>query len=120
MGRASSLRGGGTAIYYDTKFMACQRHNIFSSGFESVWLELSFPNKSKILISSVYRPPNSDFDKFKMDFEDMMEKLSPETKETIIIGDLNCDISSERLSPEAKSLGQLVNIYQLNEPIKEQ
>ena len=76
----------GAAIYYNSKFMARQRHNIFSSGFDSVWLELSFPKKSKILISSVYRPPNSDFDKFKMDFEEIMGKLSPETKETIIIG----------------------------------
>ena len=74
-------------------------------------MELSFPNKSKILISSVYRPRNSDFDKFKMDFEEIMETLSPESKETIILGDLNCDMSSKILSPEAKILEQLFNIH---------
>ncbi|CAB3986589.1 Hypothetical predicted protein [Paramuricea clavata] len=29
-----------------------------------------------------------------MDFEEIMEELSPETKETIIMGDLNCDMSN--------------------------
>ena len=84
--------------------MARQQYDTSSSCFESVWLELCLPNKSKILISSVYRPPNSDFDKFKLNFEEIMEKRSPETKETIILGDLNCDMSNKRLSFEAKSL----------------
>ena len=66
----------------------------------SLWLESSFPNKSKVIISSVYRPPNSDFNKFKMDFVEIMEKLSLEDKETIILEDLNCNMSSKRLSPK--------------------
>ena len=53
MDRAGARRGGDAAMYYNIKFMARQRNDIFSSGFASVWLELSFPNKSKILISSV-------------------------------------------------------------------
>ena len=108
--RAGPERGEGMAIYYNTKFLAGQRYDISSSCFYSIWLELSLPNKSKILISSIYRPPNSDFDKFQLDFEEIMEKLSPGSKETIILGDLNCDMSNERLPSEAKSLGQLFTV----------
>ena len=56
--RKDEQRGGGTAIYYKTKFVASPRPDIDSDGVETVWLEIRFPNNSKLLISSLYRPPN--------------------------------------------------------------
>ena len=43
--RDDSQRGGGSAIYYSTKFMARQRSDLFIQDIESVWLELTLPNR---------------------------------------------------------------------------
>ena len=49
---------GGTAIYYSTNFMARQRSDLSIPDIETVWLELTLPNRKKTLICSLYKPPD--------------------------------------------------------------
>ena len=45
--RKDDKRGGGTAIYYKSKLVARRRTDISSIDVEALWLEFTFPNKSK-------------------------------------------------------------------------
>ena len=118
--RKDGQRGGGTAIYYKSKFIGRSRPDLCSDGLESIWLEITFPNKSKILISSLYRPPNIEV---KADFNPKLESLldyaCSEEKEMIVLGDLNCDLAAKKRSSEAKELCKLFNIYQFTQLIKD-
>lgn len=71
--RKADQRGGGTAIYYKSNLVARPGTDISSDDVESVWLEFTFPNKSKILVSSVYRPPNVEANDFNHKFERLLD-----------------------------------------------
>lgn len=117
--RKDEQRGGGTAIYYKSKFIARPRTDLDSEGLESVWLEITFPNKSKVFISSLCRPPNVAVKDFNPKVESLLDYACSEEKEAIILGDLNCDLSAKKLSSETKELSKLFNIYQFSQIIKD-
>ena len=71
--RKDDQRGGGTAIYYKSNLVARLRTDINSIDVEALWLEFTFPNKSKILVSSVYRPPNVEVKDFISKFESLLD-----------------------------------------------
>ena len=116
--RKDEQRGGGTAIYYKSKFVARPRPDIDSDGVETVWLEIIFPNKSKLLISSLYRPPNVDLKDLSPKIESLLDYSSRENIETMLLGDLNCDLTAKKRSTDTKDLCKLFNIYQFTQLIK--
>ena len=117
--RDDSQRGGGTAINYSTKFTARQRSDLFIQDIETVWLELTLPNRKKTLICALYKPPNADFDAFKASLDNILEQSASEGVETLILGDFNCDMLPNRLPKNSKELMQLLNMYQFDRLIKE-
>ena len=50
---------------------------------------MRFPNNSKTLIGSIYRPPNTDLDDFKTNLEKVLETISSERARATLVGDLN-------------------------------
>ena len=59
-----------------------------------MWIEVSFTKANPILISFLYRPPDSSkyLDKhFLAYFVKMVETVDYENKETILTGDVNCN-----------------------------
>ena len=56
---------------------------------ETVWLELTLPNRKKTLICSLYKPPNADFDAFKATLDNVLDQSASEGVETLILGDFN-------------------------------
>ena len=106
-------------IYYKSKFIVRPRTNMNTDEIEAIWIELIFPNKSRALISSVYRPPNADINDFNAKMESLLDVLSCEEKEIIILGNFNCDLSAKKLSPDTRKLCKLFNIYQFTQTIKE-
>ena len=97
---------------------ACKKA-INSIDVEALWLEFTFPNKSKILVSSVYRPPNVEVKDFISKFESLLDYSCSEEKETLIFGDLNCDLAAKKLSADTKELCMLFKVYQYIQLIKE-
>ena len=55
--RKDEQKGVGTAVYCKTDFVACLRNDITSDEIKTIWLEITLPNKMKMLVSSFYRPP---------------------------------------------------------------
>ncbi len=111
-------RGGGTAIYYSSKLLARQRTDLIHPDIEATWLEILLPNRKKLLICSIYRPPNMIYNNFKVCFESILEKTSTEGTELLLFGDLNCDMLPRKLSADARDLRQLFNVYQVTQLIK--
>lgn len=97
-----------------------QRLDLSSNELEPVWLELRFPNNSKTLIGSIYRPPNTDLDVFKTNLEKVLETISSERARATLVGDLNVHMKRKRLTPQARSLNQLFKfLYQLDQLVRE-
>ena len=117
--RPDSQRGGGTAIYFSKELMGRHRPDLNSSELEAVWLEVLSLNKSRTLICSIYRPPDTGLDDFKTNIEGVMDKVSMERASVILTSDLNIDMKGKHLTTQAKGLNQLFNIYQLKQLIKE-
>ena len=116
--RNDSQRGGGTAIYYSSKLLARQRTDLIHPDIKATWLEILLPNRKKLLICSIYRPPNMIYNNFKVCFESILEKTSTEGTELLLFGDLNCDMLPRKLSADARDLRQLFNVYQVIQLIK--
>ena len=69
-----------------------RRKNLEIKGIEAIWIEVSFTNANPILICLMYRPPDSSeyLDKnFLTYFDNMIETVDYENKETILTGDFN-------------------------------
>lgn len=70
-------------LLYENPFdvICLKRLDLHSDDIEAVWLEIIFPNKSKTLICSVYRPPNCEFKNFKQNLDRILEDISIQEKE---------------------------------------
>ena len=100
--RKGDRRGGGTAMYYKSNFIASPRVDLCSSELETTWLDIALPNKHKILISSLYRPPNVDIKDFTSILETLFDNVCNDTKEILVLGDLNCDLAAKKPLSETR------------------
>ena len=65
---------------------------------ETVCIEIKYSKKS-ILLTSVYRPPINDSDSIQhwlSNMEESMYNIYSENKPTILMGDINIDIMSDK------------------------
>jgi hypothetical protein len=88
------------------------------SEIETIWLEMTLPNKHKILISSLCRPPNADIKNFNTNLENLFDNVCSD-KEILVLGVLNCDLAAKKPSSDTKELCKLFNIYQFKQLIKD-
>ena len=100
-------KGGGVAMYIKNNFVWERRADLDDVNIENMWIELHIKNSSNILISSIYRPPNGS--KFlSKDFFDYFESNlslgTSETKEVIIMGDLNVNYLKTKDDSDIKNL----------------
>ena len=58
---------------------------------EFLTIEINTDKTKPFLISTWYRPPNSPIDLFN-NFESILRLIDIEEKESIILGDMNCDL----------------------------
>ena len=82
--------GGGVAIYVSDTIKLKKREDL-QTEIESITVELDNPFVKPILITTVYRPPDSlveIFDKLKSH----LSRLDNENKESIFAGDMNCNL----------------------------
>ena len=64
------------------------------SDFESLTVEIDFQYVKLILVSTVYRPPDSLVEMFDK-IDGLLCKLESENKKSIIVGDMNCNLIKE-------------------------
>jgi exonuclease III len=93
-------KGGGVLIYIKQNLIFKERNEIITDdSLEMIWLEVKTKDGTpNMLISCIYRPPNSPPEYFN-NILDTTERAISEDKEVILLGDMNIDYSlNENLS----------------------
>ena len=83
---------GGVAIYIRNEIKFLQREDM-KTDFESLTVEIIRYVKP-ILVTTIYRPPDSVVEMFDK-IDGLLYKLESENKESIIAGDMNCNLMKE-------------------------
>ena len=115
--RDRNRNGGGVAIYIRESIPYMDRKDLIPDALESICIEIKKPKSKPMLISSWYRPPNSNIDLFQ-NFEQFLQLAHDENMEIIITGDLNCNFLEQDRSQNTSKLLDLMDIYQLQQHIQ--
>ena len=111
-------RHGGVSMYIREDVKYRRRSDLEISGIEFLWIEIIIPKSKSILMCSAYRPPDASkfLDKnFIEKFNNMLDNISAEDKETIMCGDFNIDYKVPR---DHSNLKDLIKLYGYNQLIK--
>ena len=84
--------GGGVVLYIRDNIPFSYREDLVPSSREMVSAEINRPHSRSFLVCTWYRPPNSDMDLFN-ECEIFFQRCDAESRELILVGDLNCDVS---------------------------
>ena len=86
--------GGGVGCYIREDSNWKRRSDLKKPSVETLWIEIFFQKSNSILLCIIYRPPDSSKHldaNFENNFEEMISLVIEENKETIVVGDLNCN-----------------------------
>ena len=89
--------GGGSAILIRDNIVykrLDQPTTVLKSVCDSVWLEIRTQKSKKLIIASIYRPPDSDKTKFVRLFDNVLTTCLPESTDLVIMGDININWNS--------------------------
>ena len=99
-------KGDGVGAYVISHLPYQRRHDLEHPELECIWLELLFPKTRGILIGIIYRPQ----DTFKYlpkrceeKLSSMLELVSIENKEILMLGDMNCNYLAKSDHKEIKN-----------------
>lgn len=67
-----------------------RRHDLDVEGIDCCWLGISVKNSKSLLVRILYLPPGAS-GYLNEDVDDMLGTTIAEEKETVIMGDLNCN-----------------------------
>ena len=113
-----SRNGGGVVLYIREVHNVTEKAEVVPSELEAVCIEINKPKTKPIIITTIYRPPNSNVD-YMNNLECYLNVLDNENKELIVTGDLNCDLSLQVLQPHSTHLNNIFSLLQLQQIINE-
>ena len=102
--------GGGVALYIRDSINYKIRNDLAIDSLEIVTVEIFKPKSKSFLINTWYRPPNTSIDLFE-DYKICIQKMDAEDKETICIGDFNCDWLLRKRQSHTNRLVELTEMY---------
>ena len=88
--------GGGVGMFISSviNFHVRNDLNLQRDGvLESIFFQTSLRKNEKIILGTIYRPPNSNFNEFEADLKTILHKVDRENKTCILMGDFNIDLS---------------------------
>ena len=106
------------ALYIKNTIPYTERKDLVPDNLEMICVEINRQHSRPFLITTWYRPPNSELDIFN-NFELFLFKCDMENKELIIVGDLNCDVNKVPLDSQTHKLQTLSSLYQLTQVIND-
>ena len=110
--RDRNRNGGGVAFYVAQSLTYVNRQDLLShEDLEILTLEIKKPKSKPFLVTTWYRPPDSKVEIFDK-FESYLLKLDQEDKESIIMGDTNCNLLSQTFDHKAEHLKFITETYQ--------
>ena len=89
---------GGTGFYIKNNLDFYKRNDLqlnSPSNYESTFVEIIFPNRKNLIIGCIYRHPSSKIstnDFSSEHLEPILQKISKEKKECVLMGDFNIDM----------------------------
>lgn len=110
--------GGGVVLYIRDSIPFSERKDLVPDHLEMLCVEVSRPYNKSFLISTWYRPPNSDNDIFDK-YDSFLCKCDSENKELMVVGDLNCDVAKASPDLHTRRLQFLCSLYQCDQLINE-
>ena len=110
--------GGGVALHIKNTTPYTERKDLVPDNLEMICVEINRQHSRPFLITTWYRPPNSELDIFN-NFELFLFKCDMENKELIIVGDLNCHVNKVPLDSPTHKLQTLSSLYQLTQVIND-
>ena len=113
--------GGGVCIYVRQAYKTICLQDIYSisvSGFHQLWLKVQVRYLKPIIISTVYRPPDTPKSCLDSDFAANFVYASSLNAPICILGDLNCNLLKPE-APDCKVLGSFCSSYNLTQLIEE-
>ena len=98
-----NLQISRVVVYKHTSVVAKVREDLMSNNFSSIWLEVGFPGRTKILVCNLYRDwqylGQTDHSSLSISeqqarwviFMEQWEKALDTGKESVVMGDFNID-----------------------------
>jgi len=111
--------GGGVAMYIKEELNYSDRNDLVPEDLELLCTEVKFKSSKPLFVCTWYRPPNSEINVLNK-YEEFLAKNDGENKETIILGDFNCDHLNETSNDGNTVLLKVLNtIYGFEQLINE-
>jgi exonuclease III len=110
--------GGGVALYFKNTLPYLERKHLVFGNLEMICVEITNQHSRPFLVTTWYRPLNSAQDIFN-NFKMFLFKSDLAKKETIIVGDLDCDVNKLTPDTQTRKLQTLCSLYQLSQVINE-
>ena len=112
--------GGGVAIYYKENLKIETKHNLSDKCEEILWVHIK--SKPDILLGVIYRAEYTDIlieneNDESTTFEENIKKVSSLSKDILLIGDLNCDITANVPDKQTETLTEICQTYGLEQLI---
>ena len=86
----------GTLLYIHNYLSYKPRNNLCiykGTELETSFIEISNPERSNIIIGSIYRHPNMDLDEFNDNYlNTLLDKISKENKSVFLLGEFHVDL----------------------------
>lgn len=95
--------GGGVGAYIKNEVPYTRREDLEKDGLELIWLEIAFKNCRSFIIGVLYRPLTAH-KHFTKSLRDVLNIITLENKETILLGDINCDYLKDNDHRDIKDL----------------
>ena len=92
-------------------------YDAICSNLESLSIKLNIPYVRPILITTIYKPPDSTVDLFPK-LEESLKSLEPDDTEVIFMGDLNCDLFKTN-DNDIKHIKRIYNMFELRQVINQ-
>ena len=101
--------GGAVGFYIRNSINFPIRPDLGLDDIEALTIEIHKYKTKPFLVTTWYRPPNSPID-LSANFENILRLIDIEEKESIIMGDLNCDLLHKDLDHMTKELNFMTNL----------
>ena len=108
--------GGGVAMYICKSVNYRLREDSSNSDIESISIQVKVCNYKPFIVTSIYRPPGIPVDYFN-ELDKLFHFIDAEDKETIYLGDTNCDML-DSTNNDTKHLMKLLTKFNLVQLIK--
>ena len=113
-------KGGGVGVYISDDITWDRRQDLEVDEIESIWIEI-WPSRQHckgILIDTIYWPPDTSkylHKDFNTVFNSMMTRASGESKDMIVLGNMNVNCLAPGDNKNLKSVFELFGLKQIIE-----